>query len=154
MPIFLLYYKGYVLHSQITVNDKVQKFAVTQQIKIRLNHYSIYKLQLTSFATTLYLCILTQAYPPRFKLRQILREKNNRSVTISSYLQFFPVSMPLLILQHQVPFLAPCFPFNIPKPAAATDMKTPRIITLLLQHHPQHFAFSNSCKEIKVLQRH
>lgn len=35
MLILLLYYKGHILHSQI-VKEKVQKFAVTQQIKIRL----------------------------------------------------------------------------------------------------------------------
>ena len=48
------------------------------------NHNFIYKLQLTSFATTLNLCILTQAYPPYFNLRQILREKKTSKSEISS----------------------------------------------------------------------
>lgn len=118
------------------------------------NHNFIYKLQLTSFATTLNLCILTQAYPLYFKLRQILREKkNNKQISYVKLSSVFPSKHALSDFTASGPLSSSLFPFQHSK-VAATDKKSPRIITLLLKHHPQDFAFSNSCKEVKVLQTH
>lgn len=97
--------------------------------------YFICELQPTRLATTQNPDILTQIYPTCVNLTLALREKGkketNQPLVLYQSTPGFLASMPLVISQHQVPFLAAQFQQSRPASVSATDTRTPGIIILL-----------------------